>query len=205
MHFLEYYYKNVIKYDLINKFFYKNINELPEIKKIILNFRSKNTKIKNFAAILLALELITKKKGILTKTKKPNLFLKIQKGKPIGCKIILKKRLMYNFLNKTLLDITPNMENFLIFKTKDKNNTSFSFNLDNKKLKFSELKEHYHLSKTLSYLNITIITSSRTKTELFFLLRSFNFPLKNTANITQLVECNLAKVKVEGSNPFVCF
>ena len=179
MHFLEYYYKNVIKYDLINKFFYKNINELPEIKKIILNFRSKNTKIKNFAAILLALELITKKKGILTKTKKPNLFLKIQKGKPAGCKIILKKTLMYNFLNKILTEITPNIKNFLIFKKKKKNYNNFSFNLNNKKLIFSELKEHYHLSKTLSYFNITIITNSKTEKELFFLLRSFNFPLKH--------------------------
>ena len=180
MHFLEYYYKNVIKYDLINKFFYKNINELPEIKQIILNFRSTNTKIKTFAAALLALELITTKKGILTKTKKPNLFLKIQKGKPAGCKIVLKKKVMYNFLNKILLEITPSMKNFLIFKTKYKKNcTNFSFNLDNKKLVFSELKEHYHLSKTLSYLNITIITNAQTQKELFFLLRSFNLPLKN--------------------------
>nr|QYJ09259.1 ribosomal protein L5 [Pleurosigma sp. mgcode 4] len=178
MHFLEYYYKSVIKYDLINKFFYKNTNELPEIKKIILNFGSKNTKIKTFAASLLALELITNKKGIVTKTKKPNLFLKIQKGKPAGCKVILKKALMYNFLSKILIEITPNIKKFLIFKKKYKNFNNFSLNLDNKKLIFSELKEHYHLSKTLSYLNITIVTNAQTKKELFFLLKSFNLPLK---------------------------
>nr|YP_010233621.1 ribosomal protein L5 [Pleurosigma inscriptura]QSZ78238.1 ribosomal protein L5 [Pleurosigma inscriptura] len=186
MHFLEYYYKNVIKYDLINKFFYKNINELPEIKQIILNFGSTNTKIKTFAAALLALELITKKKGILTKTKKPNLFLKIQKGKPAGCKVTLKKKLMYNFLNKVLIEITPNMKNFIIFKTKSKDYTNFSFNLENKKLVFSEIKEHYHLSKTLSYLNITIITNAQTQKELFFLLRSFNLPLKSLSRKKQI-------------------
>jgi large subunit ribosomal protein L5 len=178
MHFLEYYYKNIIKYDLTNKFLYKNINELPKIKKIILNFGNKNTKIKNSAAALLALELITTKKGVLTKTKKPNLFLKIQKGKPAGCKIILKKTLMYNFLNKILLEITPSITNFLILKKKYKNYSNFSFNLDNKKLVFSELKEHYYLSKTLAYLNITIVTNSKTQKELFFLLRSFNLPFK---------------------------
>lgn len=178
MHFLEYYYKNVIKYDLINKFSYKNINELPKIKKIILNFGNKNTKIKTFTTALLALKLVTKKLGIITKTKKPNLFLKIQKGKPAGCKVILKKHLMYSFLNKILMEITPNIKNFLIFKTKYKNITNFSFDLDNKKLKFVELTEHYHLSKTLSNLNITIVTNSKTSKELFFLLRSFNFPIK---------------------------
>lgn len=179
MHFLEYYYKNVIKYDLANKFIYKNINELPKIQKIILNFGNKNTKIKTFTAALLALELITTKKGILTKTKKPNLFLKIQKGKPAGCKVVLKKTLMYNFLNKFLIEITPLIKDFLIFKTKSRNFRNFSFNLNNKKLRFSELNEHYHLSKTLSYLNISIISNAQTSKELFFLLRSFNFPLKN--------------------------
>ena len=88
MHFFEYYYFNIIKYDLINKFSYKNIDELPKIKKIILNFKNKNIKIKNFAASLLALKLMTSKRGVITKTKKPNLFLKIQKGKPTGYKII---------------------------------------------------------------------------------------------------------------------
>lgn len=178
MHLLEYYYKNVIKYDLINKFFYKNINELPEIKKVILNFGSKTPKIKTFAASLLALELITNKKGLITKTKKPNLFLKIQKGKPAGCKVILKKELMYCFLNKILVEITPNIKNFLTLKKKHKNFNSFSFDLDSKKLAFSELKEYYHLSKTLSYLNVTLVTNARTKKELFFLLKSFNLPLK---------------------------
>lgn len=179
MHFLEYYYKNIIKYDLIQKFFYKNIYELPKIKKIILNFDNKDSKIKAFAATLLALKLITTKKGNLTKTKKPNLFLKIQKGKPAGCQVILKKTAMYNFLNKILIEITPNIKTFITFKAKYKNYKNFSFTLNKKTLIFSELKKHYHLSKTLLYLNITIVTNARTQKELFFLLRSFNFPIKN--------------------------
>jgi large subunit ribosomal protein L5 len=178
MHFLEHYYKNVVKYDLINKFIYKNISELPELKKIILNFGSKNTKIKNFAASLLALELITTKKGVITKTKKPNLFLKIQKGKPAGCKVVLNKTSMYNFLNKILIEIIPNVKDFIKFKSEYKNYNNFSLNLSNKELTFFELKEHYHLSKTLHYLNITIVTNSKTQKELFFLLKSLNLPLK---------------------------
>jgi len=183
MHFLEYYYKTVIKYDLVNKFFYKNINELPEIKKIILNFGGKNAKIKNFAATLLALELITTKKGIITETKKPNLFLKIQKGKPAGCKVILKKKSMYNFLTTFLIEITPSLKNFLIFNKEFRSLNNFSFNLSGKELTFSELNDHYHLSKTLSYLNITIITNVQTKKELFFLLKSFNLPLKSSSKL----------------------
>lgn len=178
MYLLEFYYKNIIKYDLINKFFYKNINELPEIKKIILNLKYKNNKLKNFIASLLALKLITKKKGLLTKTKSSNLFLKIQKGKPASCKVILKNIYLYNFLNKIITEIVPELKNFLIFKLKCKNYNSFSFNLNIKKSIFFELKDYYHLSKTLTNFNINIITNTKTKKELFFLLRSFNLPIK---------------------------
>jgi ribosomal protein L5 len=55
MHYLEIYYKTVIKYDLINKFNYKNIKELPKLKKIVLNFKTKNFKAKTFATTLFAL------------------------------------------------------------------------------------------------------------------------------------------------------
>lgn len=92
MHYLEFYYKTVIKYDLINKFNYKNIKELPKLKKIILDFKTKNFKTKTFAATLLALELISLKKCNFTTSKKPNILLKIQKGQPVGGKVILKKK-----------------------------------------------------------------------------------------------------------------
>ena len=178
MHFLEYHYQKVIKYDLINKFQYTNINELPQIKKIIINFGCKNFKIKNFAAILLALELITTRKGIVTQTKTPNIFIKIQKGQPTGCKIILRKTTMYNFLSKLTIEIFPNLKKLLYFNTDKKTFKNFSFILPKNLLVFSELKEHYNLYNLLSDLDITIITSSKTQKELFFLLKSFQLPFR---------------------------
>ena len=38
------YYNNVIKYDLINKFYYTNHKQIPQIINIILNFNCKNLK-----------------------------------------------------------------------------------------------------------------------------------------------------------------
>ena len=87
MHFLEYYYKTVIKYDFINTFFYHNLNEIPKLKKIILNFECKNLTIKSFVTILLTLELISSKKASITKAKIPNLFLKIQKANQLVVKL----------------------------------------------------------------------------------------------------------------------
>ena len=180
MHFIEYHYTKIVRYDLINKFQYNNINELPQIKKIIINFGCKDFKIKNFAAILLALKLITTQSGVVTRTKTPNIFIKIQKGQPTGCKVILKKTVMYNFLSKLLIEIFPNFKNLLKFKINKKTSKNFSFVLPKKLLLFNELKEHYNLYNMLSDLDITIITNVKTYKELFFLLKSFQLPfIKN--------------------------
>lgn len=178
MHYLEFYYKTVIQYDLINKFNYSNLKELPKLKKIILNFKAKNFKTQTFAASLFAIEIITNKKCKFTTSKKPNIFLKIQKGQPTGGKVILKKTIMYHFLSTLLIEIFPKINNYIKFKSNTKNN--FSIQLNNDNLNFSKIKEHYNLSDSIPYITITITTNSKTQTELFFLLKSFQFNLKQS-------------------------
>ena len=103
MNILNYFYTKTLKYELLNKFLYKNVNKLPKIKKIIFNFNCKNFELKNLAVSLLVLELITNQKGILTKSKYSNILLKICKGNPTGCKVILRKRKMLDFFFRLIL------------------------------------------------------------------------------------------------------
>jgi ribosomal protein L5 len=49
MNILENYYKKIIRRDLINKFSYTHLDEIPQLKKIILNFGCKNSDIKSIA------------------------------------------------------------------------------------------------------------------------------------------------------------
>ncbi len=97
MYILEYYYEQIIKQDLLNKFQYSNIKNIPKFKKVVLNFGCKNHELKNIAPGLLSLELISTKTGKLSTTKNSNVFLKIKKGAPIGCYVILKKKKCINF------------------------------------------------------------------------------------------------------------
>jgi len=178
MHFLEHYYKTVVKHDLMNKFCYDNIYEIPKLKKIILNFECKNLKVKTFVATLLSLELITTKSAQLTRANTPHIFLKIQKGQPVGCKVILKKNYMYRFLTRLLTDIIPNFKSFLKLRSVQKNTNFFSFILLNNSLNFSEIQEHFNLISKISSLQITLVTNAKTQNELFFLLKSFKLPVK---------------------------
>lgn len=178
MHFLEYYYETIIKHDLMNKFLYKSTKDIPELKKIILYFECKNFKIKDFVATLLALEILSTRSAIIANAKTTNLFIKIQKGQPIGCKVVLTKTAMYSFLMMFCIEIIPKIKNFLQFKRIKHDINSFSFKLHNNDIVFSNLQEHFDLLTKISDLQITLVTNTKTQNELFFLLKSLKLPLK---------------------------
>ena len=174
---LENYYHRVIKYDLINKFPYTYLNEIPELKKIVLNFGCKNSDIKNLASALFALELITMKSGSLTRARRPNLLLKIRKGNPTGCIVVLQKSKMYTFLFKLLTEVFPNLKDFHGINISDKvAERRFSFTLDNL-INFKELEKQFYLFINLPPLNITLVTNTKSKKELSYLLRSLKLPI----------------------------
>lgn len=177
MNFYEYYYENIVKYDLLNKFQYKNVNQIPEFNKIILNFGCKKSDLKLLGPTLIALELITSQKGMLTNSNVPNVSLKIKKGNPVGCKITIRRISMYTFLVKLINEIFPKLKQFYGFKLSNSNIKTISFKLKNN-LIFSELENHYQYFNKLPHLNITISTSSNDFNELFFLLKSLKFPIQ---------------------------
>jgi len=105
MFFFQTYFHQIIKYDLINTFFYPSLLEIPKLKKIILNFGYRKSNLKYLVSGLLALEFISYKKGKITKSKHLNVFLKIKKGNPVGCKVVLRKSTMHFFYLKLLTSI----------------------------------------------------------------------------------------------------
>ena len=176
MRYLKNFYVKNLKHDLINKFFYINIKKLPKLKKIILNFGCKATTLKILATNLLALELITNKKGFLKKAKQPNLNFKIKKGNFTGCKLILYKNLKLNFMSKISTQIFAKIKKFNRLKLKDDKNNCLSYTIKNL-LNFNCLNEKYYLFNNLSNLNITIITDNNKKKQILFFFKCLQLPL----------------------------
>jgi len=168
MSILKKYYDNIMKYNLITKFNYTDLKKIPKIKYIILNFNCKNFELKHLGTSLLALQVLTKKKGILTTAKKPNIILKIKKGNPIGCKLILKNKLMYHFFSDFIFKILPLLKNTTFKKIKKTNDITYTLN---NTLIFKKLEKNYFIFNNLNNININIITNTKTKKELFFLLK----------------------------------
>jgi len=176
MFFLKSYYQTIIKHDLTNAFIYNNIKQVPKLKTIVLNFGLKTSNFKQLTSSLLALELISSKKSILTKSKCVNIILKIKKGNPVGCKVVLSKNIMYSFYLKLIIFVLPKIkqlqtnQNQKNFKSKN----AVSISVKNSFL-FNELENHYQFFKNIPTLNITLITNINSQEELFFFFRSIKF------------------------------
>jgi large subunit ribosomal protein L5 len=176
MHFSEISNKKIIKHDLLNKFHYNNIKDLPELKQVTLNFGCKSFNAQKFATTLLALEILASKKGSITTAKKANLLLKIQKGQPAGCKVILKKKEMYTFINRILIEILPRIKNFTGFKVQTQTST-LSFQLPSNQIVLQEFENVYPLFSNLPHLDISILTTAKNRKELMFLTQSLKIPV----------------------------
>lgn len=179
MNFLKKFYDSNLKYELINRFIYKNTKKMPRIEKIVLNFGCKTADSGQLASSLLALEFLTDQVGVLTKSKYSNISFKIRKGNPTGCKATLTKLQVFKFLSKLIVEIFPKLRGIKTFYRKRITLYDNSFSLIlNEPFIFNELEQRYYLFTSLQKLNITVTTNSQTKTELLCILNSLKFPLR---------------------------
>ena len=162
------YKKNIINYDLLNKYVYKNIKEIPCVYTIKLRFTTKKYDLKTVLSGLIALEILNGKKCKILKTKKTIISLKTRKGHPMGCSITLTGKNKDRFLF------------FLIDKVKKVNysttllSTGFIINgkISNL-LILPEFENNYNFFKTLKVLTFSIYTNIKSRKELYFLLNSY--------------------------------
>ena len=167
---LQNHYKNIIVYNFLSKLNLQNIFEIPKITKICLNigFKDSNIEKKKLINIILLLKLITNQKPLITKSKKNDIFLKIKKNSIIGCKITLRKKNIFIFLEKILIFIIPNLKKI---KINLKNKNILNFQIKNI-LNFFELKNEFLKFKDITPIDVSIHTNVKNNNELFLLLNS---------------------------------
>lgn len=165
MNFINYAnYKNRVKYELLNKFSYKNIYDIPKLEKINLSLNVNSSDLHMLVSSLIALELLTNQKGFLIRSKTFNLVSKIRKGDPVGSKVTLRKEQALKFILK-LIRIKP--------EVKKCNGGHFSFLIKNLMV-FKEIESNYHFFRKLNSLNIVVNTTCVSREELVFLIRCYN-------------------------------
>jgi large subunit ribosomal protein L5 len=111
-------YEHILRKDLIYKSHSNCFLENPFLDKIIVS-SSLNAAIQDSTKIIpviVGLELITNQKPVVYYSKKSIARFKVQKNMPIGCKVILRKQIMYDFFDLFLLIVLPKINNFKGFK-----------------------------------------------------------------------------------------
>ena len=107
-------YDNEIKSALQTKFQYKNVMEIPKVEKIVINMgvgeAKENAKILDSA--MADLMQIAGQKPVITKAKNSVANFKIREGMPIGCKVTLRGKRMYEFMDRLINLALPRVRDF---------------------------------------------------------------------------------------------
>jgi large subunit ribosomal protein L5 len=110
---MEQYKKKVIP-QMMKQFNYKNIMQVPKVEKIVLNMglgeAIQNVKILESAQKEMA--AITGQKPVLTRARKSIANFKLREGQAIGCKVTIRKKIMYEFLERLVNLSLPRIRDF---------------------------------------------------------------------------------------------
>ena len=108
------YYLNTVAPELMKKFGYKSVMQIPKLDKIVINVGAgearDNSKV--IDAILLDLAAITGQKPIVCKARKSVANFKLREGMNIGAKVTLRGERMYEFLDRLFNVALPRVRDF---------------------------------------------------------------------------------------------
>jgi len=182
-------YKNEIIKNLMSKLNYKNIYAVPKIEKVVINMglgaeASDQKKIKSSIQDISA---ITGQHPIVTKFKKSISNFKSRKGASAGLKVTLRNNRMYEFIDRMVNIALPRIKDFKGLKESSCDKFgNFSFGIK-EHIIFPEI--NFDKVDSIKGLDVTIVTTSKSKEDTILLLKEFNFPIiKNLEKKVKKVE-----------------
>jgi large subunit ribosomal protein L5 len=165
------------KLDFLTKFNIINNLDHRKFLKISLNFGFKNINFdkKKMIPFFMILELISNQKSYINFSKKNVLSIKIKKGTITGCKVTLRNKNLYNFLDVLLLSL-PRYENFKGFSLQNKNKK-----VNNVKINLLDLFVFHTIESELidyiKHLDINFVFNTINNDEKIFLLTYNKIPI----------------------------
>jgi len=172
-------YREKIVPELVKKFGYKSVMQVPRLTKITLNMgvseAVSDKKVMDHAVG--DLTKIAGQKPVVTKSKKAIAGFKIRDGVPIGTMVTLRGVRMYEFLDRFVTIALPRVRDFRGISGRAFDGRG-NYNIGVKEqIIFPEIE--YDKVDALRGLNISITTTAKTDDECKALLAAFKFPFKN--------------------------
>ena len=162
--------------NLMEKLHYKSIMQVPKIKKISINQglgAAVNDK-KLIQSGVDELTLITGQKAVTTKAKKSISNFKLREHMPIGAKVTLRGRMMYEFLDRLISVALPRVRDFRGLNHKGfDGNGNYTLGIK-EQIIFPEIS--IDKINRVTGMNITIVIDSNNDKESYELLKAFGMP-----------------------------
>ena len=176
---LQQHYREKVVPELMQKFGYKSVMEVPRLSKITLNMGVSEAvtdkKVMDHAVSDLA--RIAGQKPVVTKARKAIAGFKIREGQAIGCMVTLRGVRMYEFLDRFVTVALPRVRDFRGISGRSFDGRG-NYNVGVKEqIIFPEIE--YDKVDALRGLNISITTTAKSDEECKALLSAFRFPFKN--------------------------
>jgi large subunit ribosomal protein L5 len=178
-------YKEKVIKELLEKYKYKSIMEVPKIEKIVINRGmgevTQNSKVAE--ASLEELKNISGQKPLIRPAKKAISNFKLRKGQPVGCMVTLRSDRMFDFLTKLINIIMPNIRDFRGLPSGFDGRGNYNFGIK-ESIIFPEV--NYEKVDKIRGMNITIVTSAKTDQEAYDLLSLLGMPFRTQLKKTKI-------------------
>jgi large subunit ribosomal protein L5 len=176
---LQEFYREKVVPDLVKKFGYKSVMQVPRLTKITLNMGVSEAvadkKVMDHAVG--DLTKIAGQKPVVTKSRKAIAGFKIRENLPIGCMVTLRGVQMYEFLDRFVTIALPRVRDFRGISGRSFDGRG-NYNVGVKEqIIFPEIE--YDKIDAIRGLNISFTTTAKTDDECKALLTAFRFPFKN--------------------------
>jgi len=172
-------YRERIVPELMKKFGYRSVMQVPRLAKITLNMGVSEA-VADKKVMEHAVGDLTKiggQKPVVTRSRKAIAGFKIRENVPIGCMVTLRGARMYEFLDRLVTVALPRVRDFRGVSARAFDGRG-NYNVGVKEqIIFPEIE--YDKIDAIRGLNISITTTARTDDECKALLAAFKFPFKN--------------------------
>ncbi len=168
-------YVNEVRPALVEKQKYQNVHQVPRLEKIVVNMgvsaSSEKGAIEDAAKDL---STITGRKPVISKSRKSIANFKLREGQAIGCRVTLRREVMYEFLDRLVAAALPGIRDFRGISTRSFDGRgNYSLGIADQTI-FPEIE--LDKIKRQQGMDITIVTSARTDAEALALLKLMGMP-----------------------------
>lgn len=176
---LEELYINQIRPELQKKLGLENVMELPKVTKIVINVGVKDA-VSDGKILPIVMETVQKIAGqvpVKTKARKSIASFKLRADMAIGVMVTLRRKNMYEFLDRLINLALPKTRDFQGIPTRLDGRGNYNLGLKEVTI-FPEVE--YDVNQKMAGLNITICTNAKTDEHGLELLKSFGMPFRKS-------------------------